>query len=342
MSEAKYNGTGIDVHGHAVPAALVDEAKRAGARYGGIEVAEVDGKFVLTFPAQKPLRPVMRGLLDLDQRTQWLDQERLEAQLVAPWLDVAGYQLDVEDGANWISFVNNAIAELARQSKGRLFGVASLHLGNPTNAVRELERATRELGLVGAILPTHYRHGQASDPAVDAVWEAAASLGVPVILHPPIEGPASAIPDSTEFRSLYGRPLETTFVAARLLANGVLERYPGLKLVLVHGGGFLPFQGGRLDNYFGNGTLKGSLPEGKKPSDYLATLYYDTVLIAPPSLEFLVKLAGPDHVLLGSDYPLLVGSPPTLEAPLQSTLDASSVRMIARENAAALFGLPGA
>lgn len=341
MKEAAsaFTGTGIDVHGHAVPPALVAEVQRAGDRYGGISVETSDGKTVFTFPGEKPLRPVPRGMQDTENRLRWLDSEQLEAQVFGPWLDIAGYQLDVEDGVRWIAFVNEAVAEMARQSNGRLYGLATLPLADPARAAKELERATKELGLVGAMLPTHFRHGQASEPWMDAVWEAAASLSAPIMLHPPIEGPASAIPNSTEFRSLYGRPLETTFVTATLLVGGLFERFPNLKLILAHGGGFIPFQAGRLDNYYDIGTLKGPLPAGKKPSDYLDRLYYDSTLMSARAVEFLTKLAGPDHVLLGSDYPFTIGAPPILDAPRAAGLDADSLRLLARESAAALFGI---
>jgi aminocarboxymuconate-semialdehyde decarboxylase len=103
-----------------------------------------------------------------------------------------------------------------------------------------------------------------------------------------------------QFRGTFGRGLDTTLAAAEMIVTGVFDRFPELTVVLVHGGGFLPYQVGRFDRDFGRGQEADKVQ--RLPSEYVASLYYDTVLLSASSLKLLFDLAGPDHVMIGSDY----------------------------------------
>ena len=327
---------GIDIHAHGVPAQFLNEVKRT--RLAGVDVAAADGRYIVTFPGASPLRPVAGIMLDFSQRLGWLDGQRMRQQLVAPWLDVDGQVLPPSDGQEWVRQLNNAMAESISGSGRRLLAHATLHLANPAAAARELERATAELGMTGCMIPTNLPHGELNEDRYDAVWEAAQSLGVPVVLHPPMDGPSACLfHDLPRFRNLYGRTIDTTIVATRLIVSGVFDRFPKLRLVLVHGGGFLPYQTGRLDREFGG-------KNGQLPSDYVKRFYYDTVLMSAPALRLLFDLIGTGQIMIGSDYaagPIERQGPKLTEALDATGVDAATRSMVVRKTAEALFRTAG-
>lgn len=331
---------GVDVHGHAVPERFLQEMART--RFAGVGVDASEGRYVLTLPDGKTLRPCAGTMLDFAGRPAWLDGQGLRTQLVAPWLDVQGQELAAVEGSVWVRELNNAMAEAVRASARRLWPHATLHMADAATAARELERAVRDLGMTGCMLPTNFPGGHLAESRYDALWEAAASLGVPIVLHPPTVAPSGCLfaGDMPDFRALYGRLIDTTLTAARLVVAGVLDRFPGLQLLLVHGGGFLPYQTGRLEYEYG------AKLEGRSPTDEVRRFLYDTTLLSHAAVRMLVELVGEGRLMLGSDY----GSAPAqrvvgrvAEGVTRAALDDAARRAILRENAERIFRLdPGA
>lgn len=292
----------IDIHGHGVPPALIDEARLRGGSYGGIRVEGSDDSPVFTFPGANPLRPLIPGMADGVKRRQWLAGNGIAAQLVAPWLDVQGSDLDPEPGERWTSFVNEAMVQWCQESDGALFPLASLHLADPAAAARELRRAVA-LGCVGAMIPTHQRYGSIGVAGWEPLWEVIQDEQVPIILHPQLHGPTCLAGQKVTlgFRSLWGRPMDTTILAEELLLHGLFERFPGARVVLVHGGGYLPYQAGRLDGEVATGRVTSSLRG--LPSAQIGRFFFDTVLMSSWAISLLVSSYGAEHVVMGSDYP---------------------------------------
>lgn len=323
---------GIDIHAHGVPRAFL-EAVRASA-LGGVSVEAGDDRYVVRFPGEQPLRPVAGNMLRFEERLGWLDGQGMRQQLVAPWLDVHGQQLPAADGGTWVRELNDAMAEAVAPSGGRLLAHATLHLADAGTAARELERAVTGLGMTGCMLPTHFPGGELSDARYDAVWEAAQSLAVPVVLHPPTESPsACAFEGLSHLRGVYGRTLDTTLAATQLIVTGVLDRFPDLRLVLVHGGGFLPYQTGRLDREYVGG-------DAPLPSELVRRFHYDTVAMSAPALRLLFDLVGAGQVMIGSDYAAGPKERPgagITKALEETGEDEATRRLVLRDTAEALF-----
>lgn len=327
---ASHNG--IDIHAHGVPRPFLEEVKRT--RLGGVEVAPADGGYVVTFPGCKPLRPAAGIMLDFSNRLGWLDGQGMQQQLIGPWLDIHGQELPPEHGQVWVRQLNDAMIESIQGSGRRLLAHATLHLADPQAAARELERCVARLGMTGCMIPTNLPRGELHENRFDALWEAAQSLDVPVVLHPLMDGPAACMFERTpRFKNLYGRTIDTTVTATQLILAGVFDRYPKLRLVLVHGGGFLPYQTGRLDREFG-------AKDRKPPSEYVKQFYYDTVNMSAPALQMLFGLVGTGQVMVGSDYaagPVERPGPKLTEALDASGIDARARRAIVRDTAESLF-----
>ena len=324
---------GIDIHAHGVPKEFLEEVRRT--RLGGVDVVTTDnGGYILTFPNCKPLRPAAGIMLDFTQRLSWLDEQGMQQQLIGPWLDLHGQELPASDGQVWVRQLNNAMAESILSSGRRLLAHATLHLADPQVAARELERCTKTLGMTGCMIPTNLPQGELSENRYDALWEAAQSLNVPIVLHPLMDGPAACMfHQLPRFKNLYGRTIDSTITATQLILAGVFDRFPKLRLVLVHGGGFLPYQTGRLDREFG-------AKDKKLPSEYVKQFYYDTVFMSEPALRMLFNLVGTGQVMIGSDYAAgpVERSGPKLTQALDATgVDSVSRKAILRDTAESLF-----
>jgi aminocarboxymuconate-semialdehyde decarboxylase len=323
---------GIDIHAHGVPPQFMELVKKTGL--GGVKVEGGDGKYTVTFPGAEPLRPVTGVMVDFTERLTWMDGQGMREQLIAPWLDVHGQELPAAKGQEWVRELNNALAEQVAASGGRLRAYATLHLADPKGAVQELERANSRLRMTGSMLPTFFPQGDLADARYDAVWEAAQALDMPLVLHPTTESPSGCLFEAEpKLKGLIGRPLDSTLVAAQLIMKGVFDRFPRLKLALVHGGGFLPYQTGRMDR-----EIKG--PTGLVASDYVKRFYFDTCLMSPQALRLLFDLVGTGQIMIGSDYAATSverKSPPLTSALDKTGIDASARQKIVRDTAASIF-----
>jgi len=303
------DGTGadgaVDVHGHAVPRAFLDEVVRT--RPFGVEAEVSEDQYFVTFPGQKRLRPVGGVMLDTTDRSGWFAEQEVAHQVVAPWLDLHGQELPAADGARWVRLLNDTVAESVGDPARRLSGHATLHLADADAAAEELRRAVRELGMRSAMLPSSLPSGRLSEPRFDALWAAAVELDVPVVLHPATNAPANneLLALYPSLNALFARQVDITMAAAELIMAGVFDRFPDLRLVMVHGGGLLPYQVGRFDrDARGTGHRDGTM-DGRPlrpPSEIAKRIYYDTVLMRAESVRFLLDYAGPGQVLIGSDY----------------------------------------
>jgi aminocarboxymuconate-semialdehyde decarboxylase len=330
------SGSAIDVHGHWVPQAFLDEVVRSALF--GVSADLVEGKYVVTFPGDKPLRPVAGVMLDTTDRDDWFAKQGVGHQVVAPWLDVHGQELSARDGAAWVRLLNDAMAESVSEASRHVSAHATLHLADPEAAATELRRAVEELGMRSAMLPVAQPVGRLSDPGFDALWAIASELDVPIVLHPPTKAPSNDLmAQFPALQGLFGRQIDTTLATAELITTGVFDRFPDLRLVLVHGGGFLPFQAARFDR-----DAKGGNPEQRLPSEVVRSLYYDSVLLSTEAVRFLYDYVGAERVLVGSDF----GAAPKERVGVQITAavtaasdDADTTEAVLAGNARALFGV---
>jgi aminocarboxymuconate-semialdehyde decarboxylase len=184
-------------------------------------------------------------------------------------------------------------------------GIATLPMQDPARAADELRRAMTKLNLRGSMFGSHVYEKNLDDPSFEPLWATAEELGAFMFIHPVNIAGAERL-KSYYLANLIGNPLDTTIAAACLVFGGVLDRHPNLKICLAHGGGFTPYQAARWEHGW---KVR---PEPKKnvsqqPKNIIGRFMYDTILHSDQTLEFLIKQAGADHVLLGSDYPYDMG-----------------------------------
>ncbi|TDQ01521.1 amidohydrolase family protein [Labedaea rhizosphaerae] len=268
--------------------------------------------------------PPLPGMTDVDVRARWLADTGITKQVLSPWLDVQA------GGPDWTARLNDAM--VAAASDLGTVTLASVDTADPDRAAEDLVTAAKPAEVAGVIVNT----GTAPvENPFAPLWSAAAEHGVPIVLHPPTRPPT---PELVGLGNVHGRLIDTTIAVSRLILTGVLDRHPGLKLLVVHGGGFLPYQASRLDGGYRSGESKVVDLELGRPSAYLSRLYYDTVALSPASIRFLAGIA-PGHVVLGSDYPFPIGDQQPADTVRAAGLDETETASILHGAAADFFGV---
>jgi aminocarboxymuconate-semialdehyde decarboxylase len=317
----------VDVHTHFIPRFVLDEA----AGPGVFGVREDGGRLVHPQGFGYPVTPDFHEPRAMLER---MDEDGVDVSILSSSPTLFFYGEPADEAVAFARRSNDALAGLV-QGEARLHGLATLPLQAPVEAAAELERAVRELGLVGAQIGTNCGPQQLDDPALAPVLEAADRLDAPLLLHPYYVGPKPGLEDFYLTNSL-GNPLETCVAAVRLVHSGTLDRLPGLKPVLVHAGGFLPYQLGRFDHaYDVRPEPKARL--GRRPSEYLGRFWLDTITHADAALGFLASLAGADRLVIGSDLPFDMGDQRPVDRSRRVGLDPEALG----RTAADLFGLDG-
>jgi predicted TIM-barrel fold metal-dependent hydrolase len=176
----------------------------------------------------------------------------------------------------------------------------------PDLAVQELETAVRRQGLKGAAIGGMVNGVEFSDPKFHPVWAKAEELGAVLFIHP------QGVPELSRrlggngwLTNAIGNPLETTIALSHLIFEGTLDRFPGLKIIAAHGGGYLPSYADRSDHacLVGPAGCNPNITLKKKPTEYLRQLYFDSLVFSPEAIRHLAAQVGPDQIVLGSDYP---------------------------------------
>jgi aminocarboxymuconate-semialdehyde decarboxylase len=295
----------IDAHAHILAeetmALMRKEAPKIGPR-----MERIDDNFAVLEVAGSRYRPFPRGGWDMQRRLSDMDAAGIDVQIVCNTPQTFLYNQDPSLTAALAMLQNDQIAKAVAAVPQRLIGIATLPMQAPTLAADELRRAIRSLGLKGAQIGSNVNGRNLDDLVFEPLWAAANEFGAFIMVHPTQVAGAERL-SSYYLANLIGNPLDTTIAAACLVFGGVIERHPNIKFLMVHGGGFVPYQAGR----FRHGWHARPEPRAAlkvPPDDSLNKLYFDTIVHGQSALEFLVSSAGASRVLLGSDYPFDMGT----------------------------------
>jgi len=202
--------------------------------------------------------------------------------------------------------VNDDYAELIARYPKRFKGFASIPMDDPDQAIKELHRALDELKLNGVILMSNIQGRSLTLPQYRAFFEEANRRKLCLFLHPML--PANPEPYRRfVLGPLVGFPSDTTLATAEMCFDGLFRELPDIRWIIGHAGGAIPWLMERLDNGYRDFAECREKIDAL-PSTYLKKLYYDTVTFSPHTLNMLRNLVGADHMVMGSDYPHLLGS----------------------------------
>jgi aminocarboxymuconate-semialdehyde decarboxylase len=251
-----------------------------------------------------PVRGAEEGFIELDRRLAAMDAQRVDMEVLS--VNPFWYGRDRDLAAQIVRINNEKMAEFCSGHRDRFAGFASLTLQDPQLAVQELETAMRRQGLKGAAIGGSVGPLEFSDPKFHPVWAKAEELGAVLFIHP------QGVPELNRrlagngwLGNAIGNPLDTTIALSHLIFEGTLDRFPGLKIIAAHGGGYLASYADRSDHacLVGPAGCNPAIQLKKKPTEYLKQIFFDSLVFTPEAIRHLQAQVGASQIVLGSDYP---------------------------------------
>jgi aminocarboxymuconate-semialdehyde decarboxylase len=296
----------VDVHVHHVPEPFVRFVEKAAPYAMRLGVPRGERITLGVGPLNYALN---RTFFDVERLLARMSEMRVERAVLSLATPFVNYDVPGSLARDAAELYNNEIAALRRAVPGRFEGWAYLPMQDPEAAAGELRRAVQTLGLVGGYLPSNVKGRYLDWPDFAPIFEAAADLDVPLLVHPS-NPPARERMASYELAVVAGYLLDTTLNVFHMIFGGLFDRYPTLRLCCTHLGGYVPMLRARMQRELDtNPELAARL---KRPlGEYLRALYYDTICFEPHYARFVVEADAVDasHLVLGSDTPFPLGEP---------------------------------
>ena len=280
---------------------------------GGERIKTIDVHAHCVIPeAAKLLGPAppatVRGadevVISLDQRLAAMDAQAVDVEVLS--INPNWYKADRELAGQIVRIQNEKLAALCASKPDRFAGFASLTLQAPDLAVKELDAAVNRQGLKGAAIGGNVDGVAFSDSRFHPVWAKAEELGVPLFIHP------QGVPELNKLLAGNGwltnaiaYPAETSIALSHMIFEGTFDRFPKLKVIAAHGGGFLPSYADRSDHacLVNPGGCDPAIKLAKQPTEYLKQIYFDSLVFTPEAIRHLAAQVGAGQIVLGSDYP---------------------------------------
>ena len=287
-------------------------------------------------------RGAQENFIVIEERLKAMDAQAIDMEVLS--INPFWYRKDRDTAAQIVKVQNEKLAELCASRADRFAAFASLALQYPDLAVEQLETAMKKQGLRGAAIGGSVLGEDFSEPKFHPVWAKAEELGAVLFIHP------QSTPDlARRFKgngwlaNTIGNPLDTTIALQHLIFEGTLDRFPGLKIIAAHGGGYLASYAARSDHacFVSPQNCNPEIKLKKKPSEYLNQLYFDALVFTPEALRHLVAQVGASQVMLGSDHPIPWEPHPVDHVFATATLTDDEKMAILGGNAARLFGMNG-
>ncbi len=326
----------IDTHNHVIPETIIDAMRKDPDRYA----TRIEGeRGSYQFVRGKTRFDLVAEFYDPQAKLESMDRKGIDIAYISPGPQTFFYGLGVDDAAHAARLVNDGVARMTAANPGRLRGMATLPMQHPDAAVAELERVVREYRFKAVEMGTAIGEEELADGKFRPVLRRLQELKLVVFAHPNTQGSGGRL-DCWYLTNLIGNPLDTTIMVGKLMFSGALDELKHLKMLLAHGGGFLPYQIGRFEH---GHTVR---PDTRavtrsKPLEMFKNFYFDALTHDPRATRHLLQMVGSDRVVLGTDSPFDMGE----ERPVQHLDAVPGLTDTEREDvsyrtAAALFGDP--
>jgi predicted TIM-barrel fold metal-dependent hydrolase len=283
---------------------------------GGKRIKTIDVHSHCYFPAAgallggDPLAPLpnnngaSEAVIAIDKRLAAMNSQSIDLEVLS--INPFWYNRERDLAAQIVKVNNEELAELCSSKPDRFAAFASLTLQAPDLAVQELETAVKKQGLKGAAIGATMNGEEFSNPKFHPVWAKAEELGVPLFIHPQgLPELKKRLAGNGFLNNTVGYPTETSIVLSHLIFEGTFDRFPGLKVIAAHGGGYLPSYPDRADHscLVSPVNCNPDIKLKKQPSEYLKQIYFDSLVFTPEAIRHLVAQVGASQLVLGSDYP---------------------------------------
>jgi aminocarboxymuconate-semialdehyde decarboxylase len=310
----------IDVHSHVVPQELPADPTGGAIGAWPSVVCEACRTKAQVLMGKRPFREIDDRSWSPARRIEDMDEGDVAAQALSPMPELLSYWLDAGPALELARHVNDAIAGMVAARPDRFFGLGTVPLQDPELAAREVRNLRAEFGLVGVEVGSNVAGAYLGDARFDPFFAACEADGLAIFvhsLHPLQARDLSRHPMLVPFA---GFTVDTGLCAASLIMEGVLERFPSLRIGFSHGGGVLAPLLHRMEFGWGSTNgFEGKLPQS--PKAYARRFFYDSLVYDEAYLEHLATHIAPDQVFLGTDYPYLIQQPDP-----RSFIEASAAR----------------
>lgn len=291
-----------------------------------------------------PVKGVPEHFLQIDQqlasRFEAMDRMGVDTQVLS--INPFWYKKDRETAQAICQIHNENLAQLCAQHPKRLAAFASLPMQFPDLAVAMLEDAVKKHGLKGAAIGGSVAGQDFAQPEFHPVLAKAQELGVMLFVHP------QSTPElATRFKgngwlsNVIGNPLDTTIALQKLIFEGVFDKYPELKVLGAHGGGFLGSYAPRMDRscFVSPQNCNPEIVLQKKPTEYIRQIYFDSLVFTGEALRHLVAEVGAGQIMMGTDHPIPWEDDPVSHVMSTPELSDDERLAILGENADRVLGL---
>jgi aminocarboxymuconate-semialdehyde decarboxylase len=285
--------------------------------------------------------PMALDQATLDKRLQEMDRQGIDVHVISIHPGQYFYGLDEDLSTRVVRVQNEKIAEICAARPDRFVGLGSVSIQHPAVVAGQMDHAAGTLGLRGFIIGASVNGDDLIDAKFEPFWKKVEELGVVVFMHPGIfPQVGTRFAGAGALGNTIGFPLDTTFALSHMIFDGFLDRFPGIRIVSAHGGGFLPSYIGRSDNC--HSLLDGCRQMARKPSEYLRgpQLFFDSLVYNPQNVRHLVDEAGASQIVVGTDFAFDIASYTPVDTILQTPgLSADEQIAILGGNAAGLLNL---
>lgn len=326
----------IDAHTHILPREWPDLAERYGdPRWP--RLTHIDACSANIMVGGERFRHVTHQCYDVPRRLADMDESGVAMQVLSTVPVMFSYWAEPKHTRELSRYLNEHLASVVREHPERFAALGTVPLNDPDLAVEELERCVRDWGMAGVEIGSNIGGVDLDDPRFEPFFARASELDATVFVHP---WQVVARDRLTKYYFLYtvAMPAETAFAFGALVFGGVLERSPGLKVLFAHGGGSVPYTIGRMQR--GWDVWEPAREHTTAPPiEQLRRCWFDSLTWDEASLALLVERVGADHVLLGTDYPFLMGEDRPGELVAASRLSAEERTLVLGGSAQRLLGI---
>jgi aminocarboxymuconate-semialdehyde decarboxylase len=321
----------VDAHAHVI----VPEILRGGGGEEWRPRVRRDGEAWVVEFAGREIRAMVNEMIDVEAILATQARSGVDGVVLSPWVPLLFPEAEPAAGLERCQIQNEALGALVDQHPGGVAALGAVPLQDPELAAGELRSLLRDGRLAGVEITASAGGVYVGDPRFEPFWEAAEETGALVFIHPTTRGFSDPAFGRHYLWNTVGNPLETTIAAAQLVMAGVMERHPALRVLLAHGGGAVLALRGRLCHAHGfQPQAREDLRES--PVESLRRFFFDTVTHDRELLAALVEFAGPERVVLGSDYPFDMADPDPVASVRALGLGTEHERAVLGRNAARL------
>lgn len=283
----------------------------------------------------KVVGPLPKGFFDIDSRQKDLEKFGIDGQVVSVTHHLFMYKEDSKVARRFARSQNEAIAKICKAKGDKFLGNGTLPLQDVKSSLEELDYLYHSLELKGVEIGTNIAGKNLDAEELTPIYERLQELEMPILVHP------NDILASERMKNYYlplviGTIAETDLAVASVLFGGILERFPKLKFIFVHGGGTVPYQLGRMKRA---AEVREEIKNKESILKDFGKLYFDTVLFGENALKFMIDVVGSKRAVFGTDYPFGIGTWNSLTNITNLALDSESKTQVMLSNARELYKL---